>query len=53
MVGLDHGPEQGRRALTLVPDLHLCVLRCDQMVATVPEGLEHLRGQRQRDGRSR
>lgn len=42
-VGLDHGPDQGRRALTLVPDLHLCVLRSDQVVATVPEGLEHLR----------
>ncbi len=42
-IALDHCPDQGRRALTLVPDLHLCVLRCDQIVATVPEGLDRLR----------
>jgi L-lactate dehydrogenase complex protein LldG len=42
-IGLDHAPDQGRRALTLVPDLHLCVLRRDQIVATVPEGLDRLR----------
>lgn len=43
-VGLDHGPDQGRRALTLVPDLHLCVLRSVQIVASVPEGLSQLAG---------
>jgi len=35
-VVLDHGPGQGRRALTLVPDRHVCVLRADQVVADVP-----------------
>ncbi len=35
---LDHGPRQGRRVLTLLPDHHLCVLRRDQVVETVSEG---------------
>jgi len=36
---LDHEPDQGRRALTLVPDRHVCVVRTDQVVADVPEAL--------------
>jgi len=39
---LDSGPTQGRRVLTLLPDYHLCVIRTDQIVATVPEGIEQL-----------
>ena len=36
-IALDGGPGQGRRALTLLPDLHVCVVREDQIVETVPE----------------
>jgi L-lactate dehydrogenase complex protein LldG len=38
-VVLDHGPGQGRRALSLVPDLHVCVLRADQVVPDVPRAV--------------
>jgi L-lactate dehydrogenase complex protein LldG len=41
-VVLDHGPGQGRRALSLVPDLHVIVLRADQVVGGVPEAVERL-----------
>ncbi|GAB2894897.1 LutC/YkgG family protein [Streptomyces mayteni] len=41
-VVLTHGPGEGRRALTLVPDLHVCVLRADQVVGTVPEAMARL-----------
>jgi L-lactate dehydrogenase complex protein LldG len=39
---LDAGAAQGRRALSLVPDLHVCVVRTDQVVGTVPGGIEAL-----------
>jgi L-lactate dehydrogenase complex protein LldG len=39
---LDHGPGQGPRALTLVPDYHLAVVRADQIVAGVPDAVAAL-----------
>jgi L-lactate dehydrogenase complex protein LldG len=41
-VVLDHGAGQGRRALSLVPDLHVCLVRADQVVAGVPEAVARL-----------
>ncbi len=39
---LQHGPGQGRRAITLIPDYHLCVVRADQVVETVSQSLSNL-----------
>lgn len=39
---LDHGVGQGRRALTLLPDLHVCIVRADQVVADVPSAVGRL-----------
>lgn len=39
---LTHGPGQGRRALTLVPDHHVCVVTADQVVADVPHAVAAL-----------
>ena len=40
---LDGGPDQGRRMLSLVPDHHVIVVLAEQVVASVPEALPHLR----------
>jgi L-lactate dehydrogenase complex protein LldG len=39
---LDHGPGQGRRALTLVPDFHLVVVRADQVAADLADAFARL-----------
>jgi L-lactate dehydrogenase complex protein LldG len=39
---LDGSPGQGRRAITLVPDYHLCVVEASQVVHLVPEAVSWL-----------
>jgi len=39
---LDHGPGQGRRALTLVPDFHLVVVQAAQITADIADALARL-----------
>lgn len=39
---LDGGEGQGRRALSLLPDRHVCVVREDQVVAGVPDAVAAL-----------
>lgn len=39
---LDSGARQGRRAMTLLPDYHLCVVYSDQIAGIVPEAIHRL-----------
>jgi L-lactate dehydrogenase complex protein LldG len=43
---LDAGEGQGRRALSLLPDYHLCVVGSDRIVGTIAEALERLEPRR-------
>jgi L-lactate dehydrogenase complex protein LldG len=45
---LDGSAGQGRRAITLVPDYHLCVVEASQVVHRVPDAIGMLAGSAQR-----
>ncbi|MDQ3862496.1 MAG: lactate utilization protein C [Actinomycetota bacterium] len=49
---LDSGRAQGRRALTLLPDYHLCVVRERQIVGLVPEAFAGLKRTVKGEGRA-
>jgi L-lactate dehydrogenase complex protein LldG len=49
-IALDGGPRSGRRALTLVPDHHICLVEAADVVAGVPDGVQRL-GEAARAGR--
>jgi L-lactate dehydrogenase complex protein LldG len=40
---LHHGPAEGRRVLSLLPDFHVCILHASQIVETLPEYFARLR----------
>lgn len=39
---LDASPDQGRRAITLVPDHHVCIVPASTVVQLLPEAMERL-----------
>lgn len=39
---LRHSSGEGRRALTLIPDYHLCVVFANQVTETVPEAIQEM-----------
>jgi len=43
-IALDGGERSGRRALTLVPDWHVCIVEADTIVAGVPDAVAALAG---------
>jgi L-lactate dehydrogenase complex protein LldG len=45
---LSGAPAEGRRALTLIPDLHVCVVGEEQIVELLPEAISAIAGSRTR-----
>ena len=43
---LDGSPNQGRRAISLIPDHHICVVRAQDITTILPEALRRLDGTR-------
>ena len=41
-IALSAGTYEGRRTLTLIPDLHICIVETDQIVELVPEAMRRL-----------
>lgn len=43
---LDGSPSQGRRAISLVPDHHICIVKAEDIVGILPEALRRIDGTR-------
>lgn len=43
---LDGSPDQGRRAITLVPDHHICIVKAADITGILPEALRRIDGTR-------
>lgn len=43
---LDGSPNQGRRAISLVPDHHICIVKAEDVVGILPEALRRIDGTR-------
>lgn len=49
---LDAGAGQGRRAITLLPDYHLCIVKEEQVVGLIPEAISKLHNNVTGEGRA-
>jgi L-lactate dehydrogenase complex protein LldG len=38
-IALDHSPDQGRRVISLLPDIHVCIVKAAQIASDVPEAM--------------
>ena len=50
-IALDAGIGQGRRVLSLIPDVHICIVKQDQVVEIIPEAFKHLKDSVEKKGR--
>jgi len=50
-IALDAGDGQGRRVLSLIPDVHICIVKQEQIVEIIPEAFQMLKKSVEKEGR--